>query len=281
MEQLTFKNLEINHPEFPVAVLFNDRINQSERISVCHSHWHEQLELHYITDGELEFFIDQKPYILKKGDVALVGKNLLHYSFYTGRLQELILIFDLKNFSTELAEKDLCYHSAVRGDPTVQKLLNQLQEEYSEQLAGYQQACKGLLLQLMAYLSRSYVHATAKEERKYRVRQLERLTPARRYIETHYAEPLDTQVLAELLHISPDRFNHLFKEAMGISPGKYINEVRLHRAMILLRIGKHSFSEVAQMCGFTDYNHFGRLFRKTFGCTPSQITLYDYPETAK
>ncbi len=45
MEQLTFKNLEIVRPEFPVAVLYNDRINHNERVSVCHPHWHEQLEL--------------------------------------------------------------------------------------------------------------------------------------------------------------------------------------------------------------------------------------------
>jgi len=59
---------------------------------------------------------------------------------------------------------------------------------------------------------------------------------------------------------------------MGIAPGQYINKVRLHKALLLLRTGKYPLSEVAERCGFTDYNHFGRLFRKTFGCTPSQAS---------
>ena len=95
MKQLTFENLELVNPKFPIQVLTNDRSNQNQRDRVCSFHWHEQLELHYITEGELEITIGQKAHILQKGDFALIGENLPHHSFYTGRLQELILIFDL------------------------------------------------------------------------------------------------------------------------------------------------------------------------------------------
>lgn len=274
MKQLTFDNLELVNPKFPIQVLTNDRSNQNQRDRVCSFHWHEQLELHYITEGELEITIGQKAHILQKGDFALIGENLPHYSFYTGRLQELILIFDLKNISADLADRNLRYHSVVRQDPVIRDFIEQLQGEYFRKAPGYYTACKGLLMQLMVHLSRNHIRADGEspEESEKRIRQMQRLSPVCSYIENHYADPLDAAVLAELLHVSESRFHHLFKENMGIAPGQYINKVRLHKALLLLRTGKYPLSEVAERCGFTDYNHFGRLFRKTFGCTPSQAS---------
>lgn len=278
MKQLTFEKLERVNPKFPIQVLTNDRSNQDQRDRVCFFHWHEQLELHYITEGELEITIGQKTYILQKGDLALIGENLPHYSFYTGRLQELILIFDLKNISTDLADRQLRYHSVVRQDPVIRDFAEQLQGEYFRKAPGYYTACKGLLMQLMVHLSRNHAHADGEipeEESKKRILQMQRLGPVCNYIENHYADSLDAAMLAGLLYMSESRFYHFFKECMGIAPGQYINKVRLHKAMLLLRTGKYPLSEVAERCGFTDYNHFGRLFRKTFGCTPSQAPTHE------
>ena len=77
--------------------------------------------------------------------------------------------------------------------------------------------------------------------------------------------------LAELVHLSEDRFNHLFKECLGLSPLQYINDLRLNRAMDLLKKGRCSTSEAAGMVGFEDYNYFGRIFRRKFGVTPTQV----------
>ena len=39
----------------------------------------------------------------------------------------------------------------------------------------------------------------------------------------------------------------------------------------LLKTEEHTVTEVAQAVGFFDYNHFGRLFRRRYGCTPNQV----------
>ena len=76
--------------------------------------------------------------------------------------------------------------------------------------------------------------------------------------------------LAELVHLSSDRFNHLFRESVGTAPLHYINEVRLKKAMNLLKNGEYTAAQVADAVGFSDYNNFGRLFRRYFGCTPME-----------
>ena len=74
-----------------------------------------------------------------------------------------------------------------------------------------------------------------------------------------------------MIHLSEGRFNHLFKEGMGISPLQYINEVRVKKAMNLLKRRENTVAEIADSVGFTDYNHFGRQFRRYYGCPPSEI----------
>ena len=74
-----------------------------------------------------------------------------------------------------------------------------------------------------------------------------------------------------MIHLSEDRFNHLFKESMGMAPLQYVNEVRLKKAMNLLKKKEGTVAEIAAMVGYTDYNHFGRQFRKMFGATPSEV----------
>ena len=74
--------------------------------------------------------------------------------------------------------------------------------------------------------------------------------------------------LADLIHVSEGRFSHLFKESAGMAPLQYINKVRLEKAANLLKRGDYTVAEVAAAVGFSDYNHFGRLFRRTFGCAP-------------
>lgn len=77
--------------------------------------------------------------------------------------------------------------------------------------------------------------------------------------------------MAGIIHLSEDRFNHLFKESMGMAPLQYINEVRIKKAMNLLKRKDRTVAEIADSVGFTDYNHFGRQFRRYYGFPPSDV----------
>ena len=101
-----------------------------------------------------------------------------------------------------------------------------------------------------------------------RRKKLERLNRVYQYIEMHYAEVITNCELAELVHLSEGRFYHIFKESAGVAPQQYINEIRLNKAMKLLKQDAITATEAAEAVGFLDYNNFGRMFRRYFGCTP-------------
>ena len=62
-----------------------------------------------------------------------------------------------------------------------------------------------------------------------------------------------------------------FQRAVGIPPVAYSIRTRLERAKVLLANEGRSVRETAQMCGFLDEFYFSRMFRKQFGCSPTEF----------
>ena len=272
MDSAEYEKLIIEDPDLPILVLENDKTPHSHRQRLCGLHWHEHLELHYILEGSLELWVNHGQYILQKGDLMVLNPNAIHTSFFSGRLRERIIIFTLENLSPSLAANRMAFQRLIRQDAYVSSLVEAFDTEYNAQFPGFQMACKATILQLLVHLTRNFALSTASDrEYRKRVRQLQRLQPVRLYIAQHYSESIDTELLAELVYLSKDRFNHLFKECMGIPLRKYINDIRLNNAYGWLEQGKCTPAEAFARSGFTDYNHFRRLFRQTFGCTPSQV----------
>lgn len=75
--------------------------------------------------------------------------------------------------------------------------------------------------------------------------------------------------LALRLQVSQEYLTRVFREHMGITPGKYLVQIRVEQAKLLLQQGDHSIAFVADACGFTNGNYFARVFRNTVGVTPS------------
>ncbi|GAA4420330.1 AraC family transcriptional regulator [Acidovorax lacteus] len=77
--------------------------------------------------------------------------------------------------------------------------------------------------------------------------------------------------LAAGVHLSASRFNHLFRAEMGVSLRSYRvwSQVRLAMAGLAL---SPRLTDAALHGDFADSAHFSRMFRQTFGMTPSSIT---------
>jgi transcriptional regulator GlxA family with amidase domain len=62
----------------------------------------------------------------------------------------------------------------------------------------------------------------------------------------------------------------LFKQSVGISPGKYVNQLRIERAKMLLRTSERTIAQVALDCGFNPRN-FNNIFKQFVGVTPTKF----------
>lgn len=75
--------------------------------------------------------------------------------------------------------------------------------------------------------------------------------------------------LAQRLQVSQEYLTRIFREHVGMTPGKYLVQVRVEQAKLLLQQGDHTVAFVADACGFANSNYFARVFRSIVGVTPS------------
>jgi AraC family transcriptional regulator len=88
------------------------------------------------------------------------------------------------------------------------------------------------------------------------------------YIQAHLAQDLSLTTLATLVHLSPDHFARLFKQATGRSPHQYVLWCRMERAKQILAETDVPLSLIGLQVGCTDQSAFTALFRKHVAMTP-------------
>lgn len=91
---------------------------------------------------------------------------------------------------------------------------------------------------------------------------------ARQYIDTHYADEISLEQIANHLQISPFYLSHLFSRQSGFSLVEYITRVRMQKARDLLADGAKNVSEAAYAVGYRDSQYFSRVFHRYFGVIP-------------
>ena len=95
------------------------------------------------------------------------------------------------------------------------------------------------------------------------------LALAREYVMEHYREDISVDALARLSGVSRYHFIREFRNAFGLPPHAFLNQVRLQQARKLLLAG-HKAAEAAGDSGFYDQSRLTRLFKRAYGLSPAQ-----------
>jgi AraC family transcriptional regulator len=90
------------------------------------------------------------------------------------------------------------------------------------------------------------------------------------YIEAHLSERLDLRVLAKEAGISPFHFAALFSKAVGATPHRHVQHLRMQAAKAMLRDTDKSILDIALSCGFGSAAHFAAAFRRRFFQSPTE-----------
>ena len=90
------------------------------------------------------------------------------------------------------------------------------------------------------------------------------------YIDAHLDERLSLNELAAKSGLSVWRFATVFRQQAGVSPRRYICELRVRKVQALLTSGE-SLASAALVAGFYDQSHLCRHFKNTCGMTPGQF----------
>ena len=95
-------------------------------------------------------------------------------------------------------------------------------------------------------------------------------TAAKEYIDKHYNEEISLEDVSKAVNLSPQYFSRFFKQETGENFIDYLTQVRINKAIELLKDKNHSIKEVCFMIGYNDPNYFSRIFKKVTGYSPSE-----------
>lgn len=91
---------------------------------------------------------------------------------------------------------------------------------------------------------------------------------AKKYIEEHLDEDISIEDLCLKLNVGRTRLYEIFRNEHAAGISKYILRRKMHRAKKLLKTTDLPISEISNSVGFSDYNYFSKVYKKTYGKSP-------------
>jgi AraC family transcriptional regulator len=153
-------------------------------------------------------------------------------------------------------------------DPQLAHFCRQFRAELEQDGIGSRLYAESLAIQLALYLLRHYSTASPGDDVGAGRLPAHKLRRAIDYMSDRLDEELSLESIANELSMSVFHFAHLFKQTTGLSPYRYVIELRLERAKSLLRSTELPITEIAQQVGYCNNSHFAVAFHRATGVTP-------------
>lgn len=274
-------------PYFPFQA-FSQEDNNGQYFAPYH--WHEDMEILYVTKGSLLLHTEEETYSLKAGRVYFINPGTLHGLFGESTCSHHYALLFRPDFLS-FSRYDICQNQFL--DPLLSGQLlfpdgRNLSRELTKQLSSlieeaallYQQqtpiaplSIKILLLQILELLftNQTFVTLGAVPDRE----NVLSLRLVFSYIEDHYMEKISLEDLSSCLHMNRNYFCKYFREKVGKPPFAYLNEYRINQAAAQLLKSDLPITEVALNTGFDNMSYFIRQFKRYRGCTPSAFRRMD------
>lgn len=266
-------------PDFPMSI-FKQFV---ERVSVEY-HWHPEIELVYIEEGNFTIIVNHKNYIAQAGDIFFINGGELHamnqnidnVKFYSAVFYPQLLDFDIKNpfqrnFIDPIKNGAACFpHKVTRNDECYMAIKGQMQRIFAggeDELSKSQQLVA--LYELILILYKENMMCSGRIN-KSDTRNSEIIKNTIAHIEKNLSSKITLKQLSDLSSFTEKYFCTFFKKQTNLTPVEYINRVRLERACELLKMHDISVTETALETGFESLSYFIRRFKKQFGVSPAQ-----------
>lgn len=246
-------------------------------------HFHDCLELNYIVEDGGVNYIENNRFPLKANDFYVINNLEHHMAFSDGKLRMKVIVFDPKliwnnspfdyEYLKPFYERSVFFSNRISSDnplaPEIMYLFGKIENEWSNRLEGYKMVIKGILTELLAILYRHFKNSNSlgKDVVSFH-RAYDRLRIVIDFINTRPGSDFTLEQLSSMAHMNKTYFSSYFKRTMGVTVFKYIENIRIDYACILLRTTKCSITDVAINCGYKNISHFSRAFRASKNISP-------------
>ena len=269
--------------DFPVSM---DRQVVSDEHHGGIRHWHEEIQIALVTEGEVLFRAEEQEIRLCAGQGFFVNSGVHHEAYPTERGDGVYICVNfLPNVifgqADSVVRRDyvdpVLYCDSLRSFPLLDQpwhqeicgLLRELGEVEDAAEYGYEIRMTILLRQIWHLI---VVNNREKIEQRSNVSfsDRQRMRALQTYIHKHYMEQIALADIAAAGHISRGECCRVFKRVEKRSPVQYLTRFRLEQSLKLLSSTELSVQEIARQVGFGTGSYFTEKFREEMQCTPTE-----------
>lgn len=102
------------------------------------------------------------------------------------------------------------------------------------------------------------------------LKYISRIKQIKSYLYKNYSESVNLNDLADYLYLTPQYVSKFIKDHFKITFQNLLVEIRLNKAIELLKNETYTITRIAYNCGFTNLQSFNNSFKKKYGKSPSK-----------
>jgi AraC family transcriptional regulator len=235
---------------------------------------HAELEIAWVERGGAGYQAGRSEYELGAGPLMVVPPTTEHATTFASGLVACSVhvnaevAYDIAaSLGAPLASEPLLVCDAMTV-MTVVSLARMIEGEARREAPGGQQLMVDALVEAMLVAVLRQLRGRGRDER---VSGDPRIARAVELVHARFCEALTIADLAQAAGMSRYHFSRRFRAELGVSPYRFVQQVRIQRARELLRSQQRSVTQVALAVGFTDLARFAIAFRAQVGMLPSEV----------
>lgn len=281
-------------PEFPLATLEYTVHGTGDPL-----HWHDHFEVALVEEGRGSFLSGRRRFPAEPGDLFFIDNSQPHVVLAdAGVPVRLLLVL----FRPELIaspgcrELDLGYLAPFRvdernGSPRVPgksskarevaPVLRRLAATHARRDPLERHLLDATLRLAIALVNRDRGTAASAAAARAGVDRREQVRPILAYVDGHCRESITLDDVAELVHVSPSRVRHVFKDVTGVSFKEYVTAVRVAEAKRLLLLTDLPVADVARAVAYTNLSQFYKVFHRSCQMSPGEYRRHYTPRSGE
>lgn len=275
---------EVYHPFENSVVCYSEKsVISAPPLDPHPFHRHNGYEIYYFMSGNVNLYIQQQCYNLRPGDLVIISPEQLHRVVYLDfQVYERTIINIkpdfIKKLSSERTDLSKCFKfknieefkhihlNREQRDEYISAVnryreLSETQDYGSDLKADYEMAS------ILIYINKLFENAESSQKENVMPELIKNVMD---YIQTHLAETITLEMLANEFYLSGKYISSQFKQHTGLTLRTYILDQRIAYAKRLLQ-GGANVSEACYRSGFSDYANFIRTFTNLVGVSPGKF----------